>query len=57
MSHVQHPKQKNLKESDENTNQQDKNIPHKIMKLAEEEYDQTCTQLVKYGQNSERISG
>jgi hypothetical protein len=37
MSHVQNPKKKPLEESDENTNQQDKNDPHKITKLAEEE--------------------
>jgi hypothetical protein len=32
-----------------NTNQQDRNDPHKIMKLAEEEWDQMDTQLAKYG--------
>jgi hypothetical protein len=36
-----------------NTNQQDRNDPHKIMKLAEEEWDQTVTRLAKYGQNRE----
>jgi hypothetical protein len=36
-----------------NTNQQDRDDPHKIMKLAEEEWDQTDTQLAKYIQNHE----
>jgi hypothetical protein len=36
-----------------NTNQQDINDPHKITKLAEEEWDQTDSRLEKYGQNSE----
>jgi hypothetical protein len=40
-----------------NTSQQDRNDPHKIMKLAEEELDQTNTRLAKYGQNGERTSG
>jgi hypothetical protein len=53
MSHVQNSKKKPLEESDENTNQQDKNDPHKITKLAEEEWNQTDTRLAKYGQNSE----
>jgi hypothetical protein len=57
MSHVQNPKKKPLEESDENTNQRDKNDPHKIMKLAEEEWNQTDTRLAKYGQNSERMAG
>jgi endonuclease III len=39
-----------------NTNQQDRNDPQKIMKLVEEEWDQTDTWLVKYGQSSERTS-
>jgi hypothetical protein len=39
-----------------NTNQQDINDPHKILKLGEEESDQTNTRLAKYGQNSERTS-
>jgi hypothetical protein len=39
-----------------NTNQQDKNDPHKVMKLAKEEWDQTDTRLAKYSQNSERTS-
>jgi hypothetical protein len=37
-----------------NTNHQDRNDSHKIMKLGEEEWDQTDTQLAKYDQNSER---
>jgi hypothetical protein len=40
-----------------NTNQYERNDAHKVMKLAEEEWHQTDTQLVKYGQNSERTSG
>jgi hypothetical protein len=36
-----------------NTNQHDRNDPHKIMKLTEEEWDQTDTWLAKYGQNNE----
>jgi hypothetical protein len=36
-----------------NTNQQDRNNPHKVTKLAEEEWDQTDTRLAKYAQNSE----
>jgi hypothetical protein len=40
-----------------NTNQQDINDPHKIMKLAEKEWDQKDTRLAKYGQNHERTSG
>jgi hypothetical protein len=48
MSHIQNPKQKPLKESDEKTNQQDRNDPNKITKLAEEEWDQTNTRLAKY---------
>jgi hypothetical protein len=36
-----------------NTNQQDRNDPHKVTKLAKEEWDQTNTQLAKYGQNNE----
>jgi hypothetical protein len=36
-----------------NNNQQNRNDTHKVMKLAEEEYDQTDTRLAKYGQNSE----
>jgi hypothetical protein len=53
MSHVQNPKQKLLKESDENTNQHNINDNHKVMKLADEEYVQMDTRLIKYGQNSE----
>jgi hypothetical protein len=37
-----------------NTNHQDRNYPHKITKLGEEEWDQTDTQLAKYDQNSEQ---
>jgi hypothetical protein len=40
-----------------NTNQYDRNDPHKVMKLAEEEWYQTDTQLAKYDQNNERTSG
>jgi hypothetical protein len=40
-----------------NTDQQDRNDPHKVTKLAEEELDQTDFRLAKYGQNSERTSG
>jgi hypothetical protein len=36
-----------------NTNQQDRNDPHKVIKLVEEECDQMDTRLVKYDQNSE----
>jgi hypothetical protein len=36
-----------------NTDQQDRNDPHKVMKLAEEEWDQTDTRLAKYDQNGE----
>jgi hypothetical protein len=36
-----------------NTDQQDRNDPHKVMKLAEEEWDQTDTWLAKYDQNGE----
>jgi hypothetical protein len=57
MTHVQDPKQKPLMESDEKTNQQDRNNAHKVTKLVEEEWDQTDTRLAKYGQNSERTSG
>jgi hypothetical protein len=40
-----------------NTNQHDRKDPHKITKIAKEEWDQTDTWLVKYGQNSKRMSG
>jgi hypothetical protein len=40
-----------------NTNQHDRNYPHKITKLAEEKCDQTDTRLAKYSQNSERMMG
>jgi hypothetical protein len=36
-----------------NTNQQDRNDRHKITKPCEEEWDQTDTWLIKYGQNRE----
>jgi hypothetical protein len=39
-----------------NTNQWDRNDPHKVTKPAEEEWYQTDTRLVKYDQNSERTS-
>jgi hypothetical protein len=48
---------KALKESDENTNQQDRNDSHEVTKLAKEKWEQTNTQIVKYGQNSEQTSG
>jgi hypothetical protein len=44
------PQVKNLNESDEKTNQHDRNDSHKIMKLAEEEWDQIDTRLAKYDQ-------
>jgi hypothetical protein len=53
MSQVQNPKQKPLNESDENINQQDINDTHKIIKLAEEEWDQMDTRLANYGENRE----
>jgi hypothetical protein len=53
MSHVQNPGKKVMK----NTHQPDINDPHKVMKPAEEEWDQMDTRLVKYGQNSEWTSG
>jgi hypothetical protein len=40
-----------------NTKQHDRNDPHKIMNLEEQEWDQIDTRLAKYGQNSERTSG
>jgi hypothetical protein len=40
-----------------NTNQHDRNDPHKIMKLAKEERDQMNTRLAKYSQNSKWTSG
>jgi hypothetical protein len=39
-----------------NTNQLDRNDPHKVSKLVEEEWDQTDTWLAKYGWNSEQMS-
>jgi hypothetical protein len=36
-----------------NTNQHDRNDPHKVIKLAEEECDQMDTLLAKYSQNSD----
>jgi hypothetical protein len=48
---------KSLKESDESTNQHDRNDPHKIIKSAKKEWDQTNTRLAKYDQNSKRTSG
>jgi hypothetical protein len=32
-----------------NTNQQDRNDPHEVMKLVKEECDQMDTRLAKYG--------
>jgi hypothetical protein len=48
---------KPLKESDESTNQHDRNDPHKVIKSAKKEWDQTNTRLAKYDQNSKRTSG
>jgi hypothetical protein len=39
-----------------NTNQWDRNDPHKITKLTEEERNQTDTRLAKYGQNGDETS-
>jgi hypothetical protein len=40
-----------------NTNQHDRNDPHKVTKPVEEEWDQTDIRLAKNGQNSARTSG
>jgi hypothetical protein len=45
-----------LKEGDENTNQWDRNDPHKDMNAAEKEWDQSNPRLGRYGQNSEQVS-
>jgi hypothetical protein len=45
-------KNKPYKKVMKNTNQHDRKDPHKITKIAKEEWDQTDTWLVKYGQNS-----
>jgi hypothetical protein len=50
------PKAKTIKEGDEHTNQQHINNPLEVMNVAEKEWDQLDTRLVKYGQNSERTS-
>jgi hypothetical protein len=47
----------NLQEGDEHTNQQRRNDHIKVMNAVEKQWDQLNTQLVKYGQNSEQISG
>jgi hypothetical protein len=49
LTYVPHskPQIKRLKERDENTTQQDRNDPNKVMKLAKYEWDQTETRLVK----------
>jgi hypothetical protein len=51
------PHSKPLKKVIKNTNQQETNDPHKVTKPAEEEWDQTGTQLAKYDQNNEQTSG
>jgi hypothetical protein len=48
---------KNLQEGDEHTNQQRRNDHIKVTNAVEKQWDQLNTQLVKYGQNSEQISG
>jgi hypothetical protein len=57
MFHVQNRKENPWKKVMKNTNQQNKNDPDKVTKLAQEEWDQTDTWLAKYGQNRERTSG
>jgi hypothetical protein len=57
MSHVQNPKKKYGEKVMKNTSQLDRNDAHKVKKPAEEEWDQTDTQLAKYSQNNERTSG
>jgi hypothetical protein len=57
MSHVQNPKKKYGEKVMKNTSQLDRNDTHKVKKPAEEEWDQTDTQLAKYSQNNERTSG
>jgi hypothetical protein len=47
------PKAKTIQEGDEHTNQQHINNPLEVMNVAEKEWDQLDTRLVKYGQNSE----
>jgi hypothetical protein len=42
-------------EGDESTFQQQKYDPNKIIKLAEEEWDQTNLRLANYAQNSDQI--
>jgi hypothetical protein len=49
-------KAKTIQEGDEHTNQQHINNPLEVMNVAEKEWDQLDTRLVKYGQNSERTS-
>jgi hypothetical protein len=48
------PKAKTIQESDEHTNQQQRNDPLKVMNVAEKEWDQVDTQLARYDQNSEQ---
>jgi hypothetical protein len=45
------PQTKPLKETDENAKQQDRIDHYKVTKPAEEEWNQTDTQLLKYGRN------
>jgi hypothetical protein len=44
-------------EDDESTLQQQKHDPNKIMKLVEEEWDQSDLRLANYAQNSEQRLG
>jgi hypothetical protein len=48
------PQSQTLQESDENTNQQHRNDPLKVMNAAAKEWDQLDTQLPRYNQNSEQ---
>jgi hypothetical protein len=47
-------KVKTLQESDEHTNQQQRNDPLKVMNTVEKECDQLDTRLARYDQNSEQ---
>jgi hypothetical protein len=47
-------KVKTLQESDEHTNQQQRNDPLKVMNAVEKECDQLDTRLARYDQNSEQ---
>jgi hypothetical protein len=52
MSHVQTQSKNSWKKVMKNTNQWDRNDPHKVTKLVEEEWDEMNTRLTKYDQNS-----